>query len=919
MSDTNGDGTGDAILSFPGGEKITLTGVSVSAVSSDAQLQAMGIPGAARDYIVEGTGGDDTINDGYTGDPEGDRIDAHDAADGSDDDSVRAGAGDDVIDAGSGNDTIDGGAGDDEVFLDAALQNDSIIGGEADEDGGGDRINLSSIANDVTVDFTGAEAGTISDGSAVTTFSEIEQIQMGTGDDSVSGSAGAENILGNSGGDTVEGNGGDDTIDGGDDADLISGGAGNDSLMGGAGADTLSGGAGDDQIDLGLADGDADLLQMGDGGGSDVVSAFEAPTDNGDGTFSGQDMLDVSDLHDAGGDPVSVEDVAVSDTVGDGTGNAILSFPGGETITLLGVTVGQVSSPEQLEAMGIPAAGVVSDYIVEGTSGADSIDAAYTGDPEGDMIDAGDAADGSDDDSVEAGAGNDTIEAGLGDDTVRAGAGDDLVHGGAGNDEIYGFEGSDTVFGGDGDDTINTRTSLGTGVPDEGYADSHGSGLSYPADTDPENDRDSVEAGAGNDSILTGDDDDTISGGSGDDTVDAGFDDDSVQGDTGEDWLEGNEGSDTLEGGADADTVYGDVAPSNANYAGYVPYELANDGSDDAPDNNADSLSGGAGDDSLYGQDDDDTLRGGDGADLLDGGIDNDALYGGEGADTLIGGAGDDYLELAEGDSAEGGAGDDTFRITDLGEAGSDGITVVGGEGDETAGDTLEFGGLTDWSDVTYTNSDPGAGGGLSGSAVLHDGSVVTFSEIENVVICFTAGTRIATAEGPRAVEDLRRGDLVVTRDHGLQKVRWAGQRRVAALGSLAPVRFDAGALGNARPLLVSPQHRMLITGPEAALLFGDAEVLASAKHLVNGGTIRQVPGEVTYVHILFDRHEIVYAEGAASESFFPGDAGIGAVDEAAREELFTVFPELRSSTGGFEKTARICLRRHESRLFGIG
>jgi hypothetical protein len=245
---------------------------------------------------------------------------------------------------------------------------------------------------------------------------------------------------------------------------------------------------------------------------------------------------------------------------------------------------------------------------------------------------------------------------------------------------------------------------------------------------------------------------------------------------------------------------------------------------------------------------------------------------------------------------------------------------VIGGEDDETAGDTLDFGGLTDWSAVTYSNTDPGAGGGLSGSAKLHDGSVVTFSEIEKVVICFTAGTRIATADGPRPVEALRRGDLVVTRDHGLQKLRWAGQRRVAALGSLAPVRFEAGVLGNTRPLLVSPQHRMLITGPEAVLLFGESEVLASAKHLTNGGTIRQVPGgEVHYVHLLFDRHEIIYAEGAASESFFPGDTGIGAVDEAAREELFTLFPELRSSTGGFEKTARVCLRRHESRLFGIG
>jgi hypothetical protein len=86
---------------------------------------------------------------------------------------------------------------------------------------------------------------------------------------------------------------------------------------------------------------------------------------------------------------------------------------------------------------------------------------------------------------------------------------------------------------------------------------------------------------------------------------------------------------------------------------------------------------------------------------------------------------------------------------------------------------------------VTNTNTDPGVGGGMSGTAILNDGSIVTFSEIENVIICFMHGTRIATSNGLREVQDIRPGDAVVTRDNGLQRVRWVGHRTV-------PPKFDS-------------------------------------------------------------------------------------------------------------------------------
>ncbi|RFP86990.1 hypothetical protein DZK27_12985 [Rhodobacteraceae bacterium 63075] len=896
------DGNGNAVLTFPGGETLTLVGVAPADVSDPDILETMGVP--QPDYVVEGTGAGELIDGSYLGDPEGDVIDGSDDASGGNTDSVVAGGGDDTVFSYVGNDTVDGGAG-----------NDSVDGGS------GDDALIGGAGNDT--------------------------LQGWFDDDSLTGGVGDDSLVGWTGNDTLEGGAGDDSIAGGDDQDLII-------LEDGFGTDTIDGGDGgavdDDTLDMSAVTTDTtidltganpeagtvtsgtdsatfgdienivlgsgtDTIVLADGSGADTVEGFAAPSDNGDGTFTGNDQIDVSGMTDAGGNPVNVSDVTVTDTNGDGTGDAVLTFPGGESITLVGVSPDEVDSHAELEALGIPGL----DYVVEGTGGNDVIDGTYTGDPEGDMVDAGDNAAGGDDDSIEAGAGNDTIVAGLGNDTVRADEGDDSVEGGSGDDSIYGFEGSDTVFGGDGDDWINTRTSPGTGLPDEGYTDTSGTGLSYPGDTDTGNDRDSVDGGTGNDVILTGDDDDTVLGGSGDDTVNAGFDDDDIDGGSGADSLEGGEGEDTIDGGADNDLIYGDVSPDNPNVGTYTPYELPNDGTDDAPGNNADSLSGGDGDDSIYGQDDNDTLAGGAGDDLLDGGLDDDLLTGGAGSDTLDGGAGNDTLVTSSGDSAQGGDGDDLFTIDD---ALTDGtaIGITGGEGDETLGDTLDFQGLVHWDDVTYTNTDPGVGGGLSGTATLGDGTIVNFDEIENVIICFTAGTRIATPRGAREVETLAPGDLVITRDNGLQPIRWVGKRTVPALGTLAPVTFAPGVLGNERELRVSPQHRMLLQGPEASLLFGESEVLATAKHLVNAGTVTQTPGgEITYVHILFDQHEIVYAEGAPSESFFPGGEGLGAVEDAAREELFTLFPELRSHAGAFGETARLCLKAYESELMGLG
>lgn len=179
--------------------------------------------------------------------------------------------------------------------------------------------------------------------------------------------------------------------------------------------------------------------------------------------------------------------------------------------------------------------------------------------------------------------------------------------------------------------------------------------------------------------------------------------------------------------------------------------------------------------------------------------------------------------------------------------------------------------------------------------------------------ICFVAGTAILTPEGERAVESLSAGDRVVTRDHGVQRVRWVGRCRVPARGRFAPVEFVPGAIGNARPLRVSPQHRVLLVDWRADMLFGASEVLVAAVHLVDGRRVRQAEGGmVTYVHLLFDRHEIIYAEGAPTESFHPGPAALAGLDRATRAELLALFPELRETPGAL---ARQSLRAHEAAL----
>lgn len=177
---------------------------------------------------------------------------------------------------------------------------------------------------------------------------------------------------------------------------------------------------------------------------------------------------------------------------------------------------------------------------------------------------------------------------------------------------------------------------------------------------------------------------------------------------------------------------------------------------------------------------------------------------------------------------------------------------------------------------------------------------------------CFAAGTLIETERGMTPVEQIEVGDLVRTLDNGLQSVRWRGARGVPALDKRAPVRFAPGAIGNARELLVSPQHKVLVSGWRAELFFGEDEVLVAATHMINNDTIHRAPRRhVTYHHLMFDRHEILLAEGVPSESFYPGSYILQ--DEDLADEIMALFPDMVGVVGDDWTTARVIAKGKEA------
>ncbi len=199
----------------------------------------------------------------------------------------------------------------------------------------------------------------------------------------------------------------------------------------------------------------------------------------------------------------------------------------------------------------------------------------------------------------------------------------------------------------------------------------------------------------------------------------------------------------------------------------------------------------------------------------------------------------------------------------------------------------------------------PGPGSAFTVGATLGRYQSHTTSPTPYTTItCFARGTLIETKHGLVPVENLRAGCMVLTAEGEFQPLRLVMNRKFRAQEvrgnpKLVPVRIMAGALGNGLPirdLVVSRQHRMLVSSKICKRMFGEPDVLVSAIRLTELPGIFLVPAplDVEYFHLVFDSHEVIFAEGAPTESFFTGPEALKSMSIEAREEILTIFPELK-------------------------
>ena len=193
----------------------------------------------------------------------------------------------------------------------------------------------------------------------------------------------------------------------------------------------------------------------------------------------------------------------------------------------------------------------------------------------------------------------------------------------------------------------------------------------------------------------------------------------------------------------------------------------------------------------------------------------------------------------------------------------------------------------------------------VSVTAITGDSYTGLYNTALQSFICFAADTLILTPAGAVAIETLRPGDLITTMDHGDQPLRWTGVRQVAVGEKIVPVRVAAGALAGGLPgtdLLVTQQHRLFVRSRIAERMFRTREVLIPAKRFLGleGFSLERGRTHMAYAHLLFDRYEIVFANGAPAESLLPGPQALRMMGPAARAEILAIFPELAAG-GGIE------------------
>ncbi|MGO4854344.1 Hint domain-containing protein [Phaeovulum sp. W22_SRMD_FR3] len=843
------------------------------------------------------TGGQ--YNDSIQGGAGNDTINVNDGNDtvygGAGADSISGGNGNDLLYGGDDNDTISGGAGNDTLYGEGGQDtfkfydgwgSDTVWGGNAGSDF--DTLDFSSVTTGgINVTFTGSEDGTASSGPNTVTFDNIEGVVGSNQADSIN--AAADNsgltLLGGGGNDTIIGGGGADSIDGGAGNDLISGGAGDDTLLGGAGDNTIDGGDGNDFIDDVIGSVGTGTSSVSGGAGNDTIytgtgndtihgdagndliiaAAGNDLVDGGDGDdqLFGEDGNDTlsggagADFIDGGSGADVMSGGADADTfvinIGSGTGDVItggetgtdadgLMFDSGSTIGYTVIFSGNEAGTYSFDGGGVD--GSFSEIEgIWGSSGDDYINAYQSGADQRIFGNAGD-------DTVIGGSGNDAVAGGDGDDVLVGGSGDDTLWGDRGSDTFYIFENDDTTTiyagedGGETDTLIFNNDASPEGVTvifggweygSYAYDGGQSSGVFWE-----------VERVVGTEQA---------------DTVDATLSESSMQ-------LIGGGGDDTILGGAGNDSISGDAGN--------------------------DYLSGGAGDDVIDGGDENDTILGGAGTDSLSGGAGSDRIDGGVGDDSLAGGSGDDTFVFQDGSGADvvtdfdmtttDGQTADQFDVSDLHDADGNPVNAwdvtVSDDGNGNARLTFPMGEQVVLVGVTPAQA--------QGAQALHSMGIP----------CFATGTRIDTPTGPRRVETLRAGDLVLTADRGAQPLIWAGSSHfdaaaLAARPQARPIRIRAGALGNDHDLTVSAQHAVWVPDSRA----GPDGGLVRAGHLARRGYrgVRVMRGarDIGYHHFLLPAHALVRANGLWAESFWPGPNGVAGLTAESRLALMRAAPHL--------------------------
>ncbi len=188
---------------------------------------------------------------------------------------------------------------------------------------------------------------------------------------------------------------------------------------------------------------------------------------------------------------------------------------------------------------------------------------------------------------------------------------------------------------------------------------------------------------------------------------------------------------------------------------------------------------------------------------------------------------------------------------------------------------------------------------------------------------CLTNGTLVQTEQGDMLVEDLREGLRLKTKDGAFMPVRKVLSKCVTAEEmranpKLYPIRICAHALGHGLPkrdLLVSRQHRMLVESRIVKRMFGQDGVLVPAVKLLAlpGVYIDSSLESVAYFHLLMDAHEVIYAEGAPTESLLLGRETLKALSDEVLEEIRTLFPRILYAASG-QNTARLIPRSKQQK-----